>query len=454
MLHPSKRKYLFLAVFSGVLLLLSYPPFNLEFLAWIAFVPWLMILYEERDLQNVEKLDRVRGVMLSPIMFWIGQHLCPNLPKRRWRPSQSQKIFQPIKSTSRIATHRSSKPSRPINRSRSLLYFVIIACVAALALYTYQNGVENTLDDISNIASNVMQQVKETTGNLTQTIQNVSKPVNRVYFESVDALVSFLDADNVSDIEWTEDFVCADFTDLLIKRAEAAGYNTILYRGMYGIDLYSFSEVMDNVSYTNPYGRTWGSGGLDLSYLGPGGGHAVCETTIGNKTILIEPQNDMIFELANGVYTVLYKGEITKYGQKLPEPEDRTYFDSIDDLVLFLENDPFNEDGGWIIWDSEKLAYLKEKAIEHGCNTLLHYSIGDEELGAYADALSSISYRSGNTIWSYGTVEYSAQDTKIVYKTTIGNCTIVIDPPTDIVFEFKDGEYIVLHKGEITKNEE
>jgi len=278
----------------------------------------------------------------------------------------------------------------------------------------------------------------------------MNKPVVRVYFESVEELISFLDEDNVSDIEWTEDFVCADFTDLLIERAEASGYNTLLYRGMEGVELNNYSEVMATISYTSPYGRTWQSLGLRLS----GAGHAICETKIGSRTILIEPQSDMLFELVNEVYTVLYKGEMTKYGQKLPEPEDRTYFDSIDDLVLFLENDPFNEDGGWIIWDSEKLAYLKEKAIEHGCNTLLHYSIGDEELGAYADALSSISYRSGNTIWSYGTVEYSAQDTKIVYKTTIGNCTIVIDPPTDIVFEFKDGEYIVLHKGEITRNEE
>ena len=71
-MHASNRKYLFSAVLSGVLLLLSYPPFNLEFLAWIAFVPWLMILYEERNLQNVEKLDRIRGIMLSPIIFWMG----------------------------------------------------------------------------------------------------------------------------------------------------------------------------------------------------------------------------------------------------------------------------------------------------------------------------------------------------------------------------------------------
>jgi len=72
MLPVSNKKYFVLAVLSGILLLLSYPPFNLEFLAWVAFVPWLIILYEERDLQNVEKLNRVRGIILSPIIFWIG----------------------------------------------------------------------------------------------------------------------------------------------------------------------------------------------------------------------------------------------------------------------------------------------------------------------------------------------------------------------------------------------
>jgi len=35
-------------------------------------VPWLITLYEEKDLQNVKKLDRVRGIILSPIIFWIG----------------------------------------------------------------------------------------------------------------------------------------------------------------------------------------------------------------------------------------------------------------------------------------------------------------------------------------------------------------------------------------------
>jgi len=320
-------------------------------------------------------------------------------------------------------------------------------------MYTLQHGVENTLDDFTNIASNVTKKVKEKTGNLSQTVQEMSKPIKKVYFESVEELQSFLDADNVSGIEWTEDFVCADFTDLLIERVEDTGYNTLLYRGIYGVDLYTFSEVMDTVSYTSPYGRTWESGGLDLSDLDPGGGHAVCETTIGNKTIIIEPQNDMIFELSEGVYTVLYKGEITKYGQKLPEPEDRTYFNSLDDLILFLEQDPFNDEIEGGVWDSETLAYLPERAKENGCNTLLHYRIEGDELREYSDARSTITYQNGNSIWSYGDFDLSTWDFYIVYKTSIENCIIVIDPLTDIIFEYIDGEYIVLYKGDITKNE-
>jgi apolipoprotein N-acyltransferase len=61
-----------LAALSAVLVLLSYPPLDLGFLAWIGFVPWLVVLYHEANPKNVGRLRRVRGVILTPIAAWIG----------------------------------------------------------------------------------------------------------------------------------------------------------------------------------------------------------------------------------------------------------------------------------------------------------------------------------------------------------------------------------------------
>ena len=174
-----------------------------------------------------------------------------------------------------------------------------------------QHGVEDTINDITNFASNTSLIINETMDNISQKVQEMSKPIEKVYFDSVDELITFLDDDNVSDIEWTEDFVCADFTDALNEHAEAAGYNTLRYRGMDGDELKKYSDAVATISFTieTPQGSTtWYYSDLDLS----GDGHAVCETNIGNMTIIIEPQTDMIFELKDEEFIVLYKGEITK----------------------------------------------------------------------------------------------------------------------------------------------
>ncbi len=61
-----KAKYSFgLAILSGILLLLSFPPFDLEFLAWFALVPVLTAIYYERRLRKVPLL----GIVAMAIVF-------------------------------------------------------------------------------------------------------------------------------------------------------------------------------------------------------------------------------------------------------------------------------------------------------------------------------------------------------------------------------------------------
>jgi len=178
-------------------------------------------------------------------------------------------------------------------------------------MYTMQHGVEDTISEISNFVTSISLIINGTMEDISQKVQDINKPMERIYFESIDDLIHFLDTDNVSDIEWTEAFVCADFTDALIERAKDAGYNTLRYRGMSGDELKKYSDAIATISHTieTPRGsRTWYYTGLALS----GNGHAVCETTIENMTIIIEPQTDMIFELKDEKFIVLYKGEITK----------------------------------------------------------------------------------------------------------------------------------------------
>ena len=64
----ARNSYL-LAVLSGILLLLSYPPFNLRFLAWFAFVPVLLAMYYEIKAKRVDKLTTVMALCLVPIFL-------------------------------------------------------------------------------------------------------------------------------------------------------------------------------------------------------------------------------------------------------------------------------------------------------------------------------------------------------------------------------------------------
>jgi apolipoprotein N-acyltransferase len=61
-----------LAALSGVLLLLSYPPLDLGFLAWIGFVPWLIVLYYEANAKRVGRLRHLKGLILTPVAAWMA----------------------------------------------------------------------------------------------------------------------------------------------------------------------------------------------------------------------------------------------------------------------------------------------------------------------------------------------------------------------------------------------
>lgn len=54
-----------LAILSGILLLLSFPPFDLEFLAWVALIPALVAIYYERQFKRVRWL----GIIVMAIVF-------------------------------------------------------------------------------------------------------------------------------------------------------------------------------------------------------------------------------------------------------------------------------------------------------------------------------------------------------------------------------------------------
>lgn len=66
----ARNSYL-LALLSGVLLLLSYPPFNLEFLAWFAFVPVLIAIYYETKAKRRGRLTQVAAICLMPTFLWL-----------------------------------------------------------------------------------------------------------------------------------------------------------------------------------------------------------------------------------------------------------------------------------------------------------------------------------------------------------------------------------------------
>jgi len=71
-----RKKSYGLAVLSGILLLLSFPPFNLgSFLAWIAFVPLLIAVWNEKNLKMIGRLTLITGLFLTPVWTWLYYEL-------------------------------------------------------------------------------------------------------------------------------------------------------------------------------------------------------------------------------------------------------------------------------------------------------------------------------------------------------------------------------------------
>jgi apolipoprotein N-acyltransferase len=62
-----------LAILSGILLLFSFPPFNLGgFLAWFAFVPLLIALFYENKAKRMDRLSKIAGLGCILIFLWLA----------------------------------------------------------------------------------------------------------------------------------------------------------------------------------------------------------------------------------------------------------------------------------------------------------------------------------------------------------------------------------------------
>lgn len=127
-------------------------------------------------------------------------------------------------------------------------------------------------------------------------------------FESVDDLIRFLDNDNVSDVVYASDFTCGDFAEALVNRAHDAGYDLNVY-SMFDSELDDFKRYVETREFvTVEEGVTT----ITTFSYGFGSGHAVCETEIDTVVYVIEPQNDMVFEVIEDGYDIVYFGEVTK----------------------------------------------------------------------------------------------------------------------------------------------
>lgn len=70
-----------LAILSGILLLLSFPPFSLGgFLAWFALVPLLVAVHNETELKRIDRLGIVIGICIAPVFVFCYNEFDVFLP--------------------------------------------------------------------------------------------------------------------------------------------------------------------------------------------------------------------------------------------------------------------------------------------------------------------------------------------------------------------------------------
>jgi apolipoprotein N-acyltransferase len=75
----ARNSYL-LAFLSGILLFLSYPPCNLGFFAWFAFVPALVAIYYETRAKRIDRLLLITAICLVPLFVWLYNEFDAFLP--------------------------------------------------------------------------------------------------------------------------------------------------------------------------------------------------------------------------------------------------------------------------------------------------------------------------------------------------------------------------------------
>jgi len=174
----------------------------------------------------------------------------------------------------------------------------------------YLSDVVNTIMDIpvTKILDSISIYLQGLWISITEIVSTEDPPVPLNPFVSVDDIIRFLDNDNVSDVVYASDFKCGDFAEALVGRAYNAGYDMEVY-SMFGSELDDFTQYVESLEYVKVEDGVT----TTTSFIyGLGAGHAICKTKIGSVVYLVEPQDDMVIEIIEDGYDIVYFGEVTK----------------------------------------------------------------------------------------------------------------------------------------------